>query len=87
MTDNRKDVTNNEVINFHPITCFPIMRKLLTGMIAGELHKPLEQAELLPGEQRGCRKKKKRNKRSADPWQDGDRELQGKIDKFSNGTD
>ena len=62
MTDNRKDVTNNEVINFHPITCFPIMRKLLTGMIAGELHKPLEHAELLPGEQRGCRKKKRGTK-------------------------
>ena len=43
-------------------TCFPIMRKFLTRMIAGELHKHLKQVEILPDEQRGCRKKRRRTK-------------------------
>ena len=31
-------------------------------MIAGELHKHMKQVEILPDEQRGCRKKKRRTK-------------------------
>ena len=54
----------NKVTNFHPIVCLPIIRKLLTGMIVEELHNHLEQAELLPDEQKGCRKEKEKEKRS-----------------------
>ena len=32
----------NEVTNFHPIPCCPIMRKLLTAMVLEDLYKQLE---------------------------------------------
>ena len=53
---------NNDLTNFHLITCLPIMRKLLTRMMAEEPQKHLEQAELSPDKQRGCGRKRKGTK-------------------------
>ena len=53
-----KDKTKGNVItNFRPITCLPLMWKLLTGVLADEMYAHLERNNLLPDEQRGCRKR------------------------------
>ena len=39
--------------NFRPITCLPLIWKLLTGILADELYQHLESKELLPEEQKG----------------------------------
>ena len=53
-----KDKTKgNAVGNYRPITCLPIMWKVLTGIIAEELYQHLSLNSLLPGEQKSCRKK------------------------------
>ena len=47
----KKDVTiGNIASNYHPITCLSLMWKILIGVIA------LEEREILPEEQKGCRK-------------------------------
>ena len=46
----------NVVSNYRPITCLPLMWKLLTGVIADEIYTHLDQEKLLPEEQKGCRK-------------------------------
>ena len=52
-----KDVTKGSAVeNFRPITCLPLIWKLLTGIIAEELYNYLEERTLLPWEQKGCRK-------------------------------
>ena len=48
----------NKVTNFSPITCLPIMWKLLTGIISEEMYKHLDEEKLLPDEQKGCRRQK-----------------------------
>ena len=45
----------NAAENYHPITCVPLMWKLLTGLIAEEMYDYLEQEKLLPKEQK-CRR-------------------------------
>ena len=42
--------------NFRPITCLPLMWKLLTGIIANKLYNHLIHNQLLPNEQKGCRR-------------------------------
>ena len=44
------------VDNFRPISCLPLMWKLLTGMIADEMYGFLEREKILPDEQKGCRR-------------------------------
>ena len=44
------------VANFRPITCLPLLRKLLTGILAEEFYENLEQGNILPWEQKGCRR-------------------------------
>ena len=51
-----------DVTNFRPITCLPLLWKLLTGMLAEEIYQHLEKQELLPEEQKGCRKKSRGTK-------------------------
>ena len=51
-TDPRK---GNAVENYRPITCLPLLWKLLTGVIAEEKHDYLEQEELLREEQKRFR--------------------------------
>ena len=40
--------------NYRPITCLPLMTKLLTGVIADQIY--AHQVKLLPEEQKRCRK-------------------------------
>ena len=46
----------NAVANFRPITCLPLLWILLTGILAEELYEHLEQTNILPWEQKRCRK-------------------------------
>ena len=50
---NRKGKTAS---NFRPITFLPLLWKLLTAVLADELYRHLEENNLLPSEQKGCRK-------------------------------
>ena len=49
----------NKASNYCPITCFPLTWKLLTGIIADEIYGFTENVEMLPEEQKGCRRKSK----------------------------
>eukprot|EP00795_Rhopilema_esculentum_P003517 gene3517-biopygen1669 len=51
----------NAVDNYRPISCLPLMWKLLTGIISGNVYTFLDENEMLPEEQKGC----KRNSRGA----------------------
>ena len=52
-----KDVDKGNIVtNFRPITCLPLMWKLLTGIIGEEVYVHLDQKKILPTEQKGCRK-------------------------------
>ena len=53
----QKDKSKGNVAsNYRPITCLPLMWKLLTGVIADQICAHLDQEMLLPEEQKGCRK-------------------------------
>ena len=53
----QKDKSRGNVAsNYIPITCLPLMWKLLTGVIADQIYPHLDQEKLLPEEQKGCRK-------------------------------
>ena len=59
----QKDKTKgNAVDNYRPITCLPLMWKLLTGIISEEMYCFMERENLLPDEQKGCRRKSKGTK-------------------------
>ena len=55
-------VKGNAVGNYRPITCLPIMWKVLTGIIAEYLYQHLHQSSLFPDEQKGCRKESRGTK-------------------------
>ena len=46
----------NLMSNCRPITCLPLIWKLLTGILTEELYEHLEKTNLLPWKQKGCRK-------------------------------
>ena len=46
----------NLVSSFRPITCLPLIWKLLTSILAEYLYDHLEKTNSLPWEQKGCRK-------------------------------
>ena len=53
----QKDQSKGNVAsNYRPITCLPLMWKLLTGVIADQIYAHLDQEKLLPEEQKGYRK-------------------------------
>ena len=52
----------NEVGNFRPISCLPLIWKLMTGIISDDMYKYLETEGLLPNEQKGCRRKSRGTK-------------------------
>ena len=52
----------NSVDNYRPITCLPIMRKLMTLIIADNLYKMFEESDILSMEQKGCRRKSRGTK-------------------------
>ena len=52
----QKDKSKGNVAsNYRPITCLPLMWKLLTGVIADQIHVQLDQEKLLSEEQKRCR--------------------------------
>ena len=53
----QKDKEKGNVVHCRPITCLPIMWKLVTGVLADEIYNHLEKEQLLPMEQKGCRRK------------------------------
>ena len=53
----QKDKSKGNVAsNYRPMTCLPLMWKLLTGAIADQIYAHLDQEKLLSEEQKGCRK-------------------------------
>ena len=53
----QKDKSKGNVAsNYRPITCLPLMWKLLTGVTADQIYVHLDQEKLLSEEQKGCRK-------------------------------
>ena len=53
----QKDKSKGNVAsNYRPITCLPLMSKLVTGVIADLIYAHLDQEKSLPEEQKGCRK-------------------------------
>ena len=58
-----KDPTKgSEASNYRPIACLNLLWKLSTAMISEKAYSHLEQNNLLPDEQRGCRKGCQRTK-------------------------
>ena len=51
-----------EISNFRPITCLPLIWKLLTGMISKGIYAHLDRENILPEEQKGCRKESRGTK-------------------------
>ena len=47
---------SNLASNSRPITCLPLLWKLLSGVIADQIYAHLDQEKLLPEEQKECRK-------------------------------
>ena len=47
----------NIATNYRPITCLPIMWKILTGIISERLYIYLEETNTIPHQQKGCRRK------------------------------
>ena len=52
----------NVVDNYRPISCLPLMWKLMTGVTANSAYKILEESDILPTEQKGCRRKSRGTK-------------------------
>ena len=53
----QKDKSKDNVASdYRTITCWPLMWKLLTGVIADQIYTHLDQEKLLSEEQKGCRK-------------------------------
>ena len=52
----------NAVDNYRPISCLPLMWKLMTGIISNVLYDFLEDAGKLPNEQKGCRRRSRGTK-------------------------
>ena len=53
-------IKGNIASNDRPITCLPLMWKLLSGVIADQIYGHLDQQKLLPEEQKECRKRSRR---------------------------
>ena len=57
----QKDPQKGNAVD-RPITCIPIMWKLMAGIIADNLYKMFEKSDILPMEQKGCRRKSRGTK-------------------------
>ena len=52
-----KDISKGNIVsNFRPITCLPMMWKVLAGVIANSLYEHLENSSIIPAEQKGCKR-------------------------------
>ena len=59
----QKDPSKGTVAsNYRPIACLPIMLKLLTSIFAEGIYNHLSNQNLLPDEQKGCRKRSRGTK-------------------------
>ena len=59
----QKDHSNGSAVdNYRPISCLPLMWKLLTGVMAESMYEYLEKNSILPEEQKGCRRKSRGTK-------------------------
>ena len=59
----QKDPVNRKSVeNIRPITCLPLMWKLLTGITSEDRYCFMENEDLLPEEQKGCRRKSRGRK-------------------------
>ena len=57
----QKDTSKgNAVDNYRPISCLPLMWKLMTGTIAESIYNFLDVNDKLPVQQKECRKKVER---------------------------
>ena len=53
----QKDLAKSSATdNYRPISCLPLMWKLMTGMLVETMYSHLEGENELPSEQKGCRK-------------------------------
>ena len=53
----QKDPAKGSAVdNYRPISCLPLMWKLMAGMLAEKMYSDLERESVLPSEQKGCRK-------------------------------
>ena len=58
LLDSERSFKRNIVTNYRPITCLPIiMWTLLTGILGDEIYQHLEERNLFPDEQKGCRRR------------------------------
>ena len=64
MNDQREDNSRskrtpqrNGSTNYRPITCLPIMLKILAAQIREKIYYSLISCEIFPDEQKGCRKR------------------------------
>ena len=58
-----KDIKKGNVAsNYRPITCLPMMYTLMTGIIAEDLYSHIEDQQLFPDEQKGCKKRSRGTK-------------------------
>ena len=55
-TSLKKKLKGTSQNNYSPITCLPMMWKILTSQIRGEIYNPLTSCRLFIEEQKGCRK-------------------------------
>ena len=54
----QKDKSKGNIAsNYRPITCLPLMWKLLSNVIPDQIYGHLDQQKLLPEAQKGCRKR------------------------------
>ena len=59
----QKDAAKGVVAsNYRPIACLPLMWKLLTGIFADKMYNHLQDNQLLPDEQKGCRRRSRGTK-------------------------
>ena len=53
----QKDLAKGSAVdNYRPISCLPLMWKLMTGMLAEKMYSHLERENVLTSEQKECRK-------------------------------
>lgn len=53
----QKDRSKGSAVdNYRPISCLPLMWKLLTGVFSDQLYNYLESEKILPEEQKGCKR-------------------------------
>ena len=59
----QKDLAKGtKVDNYRPISCLPLMWKLMTVMLAEKMYSHLERENTQPFEQKGCRKENRGTK-------------------------